>query len=1065
MSDILSAVWEGNIGLVRLLVEEEGEDDPKSLMTVGGLTLLHWSCLKGHLHVTRYFIEELRFYPGSLDFSWMTPLHSASGSVKTSMHGKLERTVKYLIESCGCSPDNTDKLGRTPFYLACQTGQLGVVQYLFETCHCEPKTADRKGRTPLHHACGRGHMKIVHYLVETCLCDPKHSQDMDGCTPLHWACGYHGNYTVVKYLTDTCQCDPNCAGNDGSTPLHWASRGGELLSIIHLVDTALCNTSCVDKNGRTPLHLATEKGRFEVVQYLVEGLHCDPEQADNDGLTPLHLASKNRHMEIVKYLLLECHCNPNCKTKDGKTPIDLVVNCHQVVGELVKARATAAIKSLQPPVKIFIVGNLNAGKSSLMQSLLTETSALKAAAISCIAGPRLLRGVEQTTTGIVPCQFESKKYGNVAFYVFAGQQDYYASHAALLQSSLSSSAPLFIIVVDLCDSSEDIKQTVTYWLSFLANQCSSISTKPHVIIVGSHSDVVRSKGENPKTKVAMNFLQNLQVSKEFHVISKLFPVTCNHSSSHGTTKLADSLKRSCEALKKNLPCVPYHVSCLHAFLVDEFQGYSGVTFGEVMSSSSPEMPLGAKNPYYLHCSCSILQQAGRIIYIKNPDIKKSWIILEKSLLSEVNGVLFAPKGFRQYRNLASSSGVVPVSNLAQCFPQHNQDMLIQFLSHLEFCYEIRDQEALQVINQGHLPPGECHSGERYLFFPSLVSAVVPNDVWMSGPHFSQLSGWMLQCCDARQGLTSQFLHVLLLRLAFSCAIALDSISCVQLPVLERKCRIWKNGIYWVSHVGIEALVEVRDPPQNKEVLVALRCLTSDQEVECARLRSTIVKMVLGAKEKLCSKVLTKEFFIHPTQIKEHPFKSFTKHDLFSITEVSRAVVGDNELGTVSSDDRTVNLKEMNLDNEPYAELGAEILRELFSSSNTKLAISDNFLNSIACHTHEKEHLFTKILRPSSPVQPKHETVESSVGSCLSVLQSWRGDSGTYQSLRETLDQFSVFAGRNPLVSLIMMQEYCSFMLCFHIFTETHLIFQPSGVRIYFCGVYLCSYSAGRPRRR
>ena len=63
-------------------------------------------------------------------------------------------------------------------------------------------------------------------------------------------------------------------------------------------------------------------------------------------------------------------------------------------------------------------------------------------------------------------------------------------------------------------------------------------------------------------------------------------------------------------------------------------------------------------------SCvELRKQAGRIMYIMNPkDIAKSWIILDQAaLLSEVNGVLFAPEDFQQHCNLANATGVVPVS--------------------------------------------------------------------------------------------------------------------------------------------------------------------------------------------------------------------------------------------------------------------------------------------------------------------------------------------------------------------------------------------------------------------
>ena len=188
-------------------------------------------------------------------------------------------------------------------------------------------------------------------------------------------------------------------------------------------------------------------------------------------------------------------------------------------------------------------------------------------------------------------------------------------------------------------------------------------------------------------------------------------------------------------------------------------------------------------------------------------------------------------------------------------------MLVQFLTQLEFCLEINDHEVIQLLcPEEHLPPTETTS-ERFLLFSGLISLKAPSGAWETNP---QLCGWLLQCCEAGQFLTSQFIQVLLLCIAFSCALDPDTPGSDDLPVLLRKCSIWKNAIYWGSRKGVEALVEIRNPPQNKEVALMIRCV-SGKEVESACLRFTIIQMVLGAKEKLCPKVSTKEFLLNLSQ--------------------------------------------------------------------------------------------------------------------------------------------------------------------------------------------------------
>ena len=809
-----------------------------------------------------------------------------------------------------------------------------------------------------------------------------------------------------------------------SDRLRLAAKEGNLQEVRRLVEEEGENPKRgVGVLGWTPLHRSAIGGHLRVMRYLIEEQHCNPKCVAKDGWTPLHYAS---HVGVVKYLLVVHHCDPNCKTKDGRTPLDLAVRRPAVARELIKAGAKSTSKPPKPPVKIFVVGNPSAGKSSLTKALQTETSAL-GAALSSITGPRLVSDVEQKTAGIAPCQFTSRKYGHVIFYDFAGQQEYYASHAALLQNSISSSAPLFIIVVNLCDSEEDIKQKLVYWISFLANQCTSVTTKPHVIIVGSHSDVVRSRGEDLRAKVNMEFLQAAHVSSGFH-ISKFIPMDCRQSNSRESVKLADAMKESCDDLRKQFAVV-YHLHQLFTFLLEEFSVVSAVRFELVQKTIKASLKAKINNALLafssdddLKSDLCALNDMGHIMYLKE------WIILDQAaLLSEANGVLFAPEDFKQHCNLANATGVVPLSRLAQKFSQHNLEMLVEFLSHLGFCREIHDREVLQLLCPGeHLSPTE-NTSERFLFFSGLVSLKVPSCVWETNPQFPQLCGWMLQCCEAGQFLTSQFTQVFLSRIAFSCALAPDTPGSNDLPVLVRKCFIWKNGISWGSRKGVEALVEIRDPPQYKEVVVMLRCW-SGQEVECARQRSTIIQMVLGAKEKLCPKVPTKEFLLHPSQVREYPLKSPAEQDLISIEEVSRAVV-EGDPGAIGSNNRPIDLKELLLV-EPYANLKADILQQLFNGE-TKV-VSDKFLYAIAELIDYKKGLFIDMLKPSRAqlADKIRQALGGDIEEFVCVLQCWRGDSGTYQSLRETLDQFSVFAGRNPLVSDVCV-SFRSLFTCFH----------------------------------
>ena len=81
--------------------------------------------------------------------------------------------------------------------------------------------------------------------------------------------------------------------------------------------------------------------------------------------------------------------------------------------------------------------------------------------------------------------------GNFVLYDFAGQQEYFSSHEAVLEQMMGKPLLLeFVCLVDLSESKEQICESLHYWISFVDNACSTAESKSHMVIVGSHADQV-----------------------------------------------------------------------------------------------------------------------------------------------------------------------------------------------------------------------------------------------------------------------------------------------------------------------------------------------------------------------------------------------------------------------------------------------------------------------------------------------------------------------------------------------------------------------------------------------
>ena len=678
-------------------------------------------------------------------------------------------------------------------------------------------------------------------------------------------------------------------------------------------------------------------------------------------------------------------------------------------------------KPLSPSVKVFIVGNSGVGKSTLTEALKLEVSSL----IRPFMRKRKVIDVDKKTAGIVPHDFESKLYGRVTFYDFAGQREFYSSHVAILRNVIQSSSPVFLIVVNLSESKEEIRQNITYWVAFLKNHCNPVSCKPHITVIGSHADSVFTTGEDPQQKTIeiSNFV------KEEHQMSALkcvdmFPVDCRYPESFSMPDLRRCLKKSCESLRI-IESISFNAHCFHVFLLDKFRQSVAVTIQYIQNEITRvknDVEKGVvnylpDNVSILYKVCGDLNDRGHILLLKHThNIENSWVIIDQTiLLSKVTGTVFAPKDFKQHCQLAESTGVVPLSRLTERFPDLKTDVLVGFMTHLEFCREIVDSELLELImkHQESLNNTDTSTSDlkkRYFLFPGLITQQAPDNLWGQNQDFKHHCGWILQCMSPNQFFSSRFLQVLLLRLAFSFALVKVEVE-ETFPALQRECSIWKNGIFWGEIFGMEIIVEVHS--SNKTVILQIRC-QEEHLLHCIAQRSHIIGKILQCTRDFCPQIKTVESFIDPSETTKFPIKLTPEIPQFNLHKIAETIVNfsDRHPLYVVSSRRTVLLDHLVIF-EPNAEIGQAMLKNLHSYQNDDVNKVSNQVLEILCLKLSKKanNLFVKIFKECQPLP------STTPEDLLTVLQQWRhGCEGTYKCLKEKLDQYSVFAGRNILVS-------------------------------------------------
>ena len=631
--------------------------------------------------------------------------------------------------------------------------------------------------------------------------------------------------------------------------------------------------------------------------------------------------------KIAKQLLTTV--DPSPVNRAGRTPIELTTNYEliQAISHFTKCKTK---HSVQTYINLFVVGNPDTGKSTLVEAIRYEPNIFWRFVPKFL---RIVRNVPPHTAGIIPTTFRSKIFGNTVLYDLAGQIEYYTSHAAVIQTTVISTPPAFIIVVNMSESEEKISETLRYWWSFINNHAARVSAPPQVILVGSHADKVMAGGGNIQEEMSA-LLKDLPSSFQF---AGQVALDCRDIASSELELFCSLVNKACAELRQTAD-VDLHCHVLYSFLLEKFPGKVACTVSDIATIIQESDALLPQNPDGLIPLITTLSDKGLLLLVRDTDSSEdSWVILQKqALLGEINGAIFAPKYFSQHKkDLSLSTGVVPLLKLRNEFPDYNPNMITKFLIHLQFCFKIEDPETLTLLEVHELKENMSQSrSEEYYFFPALVSVENPKKVWEQKQNDAMVCqcGWFYQCLQYDHLLTTAFLHLLILRLAYSFALKLDRSEAGLRDsfALRRRCSVWKHGIGWLNRVPIETVVEVG--LLNQSVIVMMR-FPKGEEAKCAQLRSEVIQKVIEARDELCKAVKMSESFIHPTDIK-YPFFDKTEDlTFYSLTEIAMATVkkADNVL-----DNRGRNpfpVKDLLLF-DPQTTASRELLRELFSEKHS-----------------------------------------------------------------------------------------------------------------------------------
>ncbi|XP_073705503.1 transient receptor potential cation channel subfamily A member 1a [Garra rufa] len=289
------AVRGGNLDTIKLCIaygaKIEQQQCDKS-------TALHFACSQGAIEVVKVMLSTYHKVCDLInitDGANQTPLHKAA----IFDHFELS---EYLI-SQGADIDFVDCKGHSPLLLATSCGAWRTVNLLISH-GADLKKKDKSGCNFLHLAIlqPRGLKNLpTEVLQHESVRELLNDEDIEGCTPLHYACRLGIPESVKNMLGLEVSLDQK--SKQKKSALHFAAEYGRINTCHRLLemvtDTRLLNEG--DEKGLTPLHLASRGGHVKVVELLLRKgalFH-----SDYRGWSCLHHAASEGYTQTMDTLL------------------------------------------------------------------------------------------------------------------------------------------------------------------------------------------------------------------------------------------------------------------------------------------------------------------------------------------------------------------------------------------------------------------------------------------------------------------------------------------------------------------------------------------------------------------------------------------------------------------------------------------------------------------------------------------------------------------------------------------------------------------------------------------
>ena len=802
-------------------------------------TALHWACIMKLEDVVQALVDS-GSRVNEININGFTPLWHADGNVAI--------TMTLLRAGASCKWMLKEQMNELCHY-ACRAGDVSAIGTLIHN-GCDVSTLPREEQEKLlHYACREHNALVAGALI------------MNGCHPSEQT------QTDIPYLAI------DLPKQEKEQLLYYACSGGYMLAVESLIAVG-CNVNCLYAGRLTPVMVAAREGHKEIVKKLILA-SANLAIQDTKGRTALHYAAMSNHTQCG-VLLAEGGASVTTKNQFSQTPLD-VPNLSAEFKEAIKETLSFTTQKT-----LCITGNAEGGKSTLIAALQAESTGFVGRIFNHF---RRVNDHLKRTAGIAIVPHYSKRYGKVLFFDFAGQDDYHGPHQMFLEALLSKPrvSMTLLLVIKMTESEESILHQLHRWLTPVALM-STTASPPHVIVIGSFLDKVRSRQE------ATDKLNSCVKATEIDLAE--FPLwfvgtcflNCRQPQSEGIDQLCTFLQDvpvpelSAAHTGYSLAWVLFQIrrSSINA------QALQLQEFSAWITENKDDLPQTMPDPEEV---CRDLSAAGHALYLpKREDPPKSWLVLDlPSILHNVYGALFS-----RFKEIANEFSLLHCRHLDKLFPDLDMDVVKQVLISLEFCIPV--DPAVLKVDLSKLTQKEETSG--WLFFPALISAKPPQSILEV---FSLQSGrylcWQLKT-SKKHFIYACILQTVLLRLAAHFVVKQYD----EEGVRQQYCSIWCNGIAWQSNVGVDVIIHIA---KNRVIqVIGMGKMTATLHQYLADVITDILRTV----QRFAPKLAAAAFIVHPPMRSTSPecITATPPMQLFPLEMIRRSIMHDEHSGVIFS---------------------------------------------------------------------------------------------------------------------------------------------------------------------